>query len=86
MYLMHHGEVLRGFDVALGGAPVGHKAFEGDMRTPEGRYTIDRRNPDSRFHLSIGIDYPNEEDVARARASGKQPGGNIFIHDLVHKA
>jgi murein L,D-transpeptidase YafK len=66
--------------VGLGFAPAGHKAFEGDGRTPEGDYTIDRRNPDSRFYLSIGINYPNERDAALAEALGKSPGGDIFIH------
>ena len=41
---------------------------------------IDRRNPNSRFHLSLGINYPNEADIAFAKAEGKKPGGDIFIH------
>ena len=80
MYLLHHTKVLRDFDIGLGFAPVGHKQIEGDGRTPEGTYTIDRRNPNSRFHLSIGLDYPNERDKAMAEALGKSPGGDIFIH------
>lgn len=80
MYLLHHQKVLKSFDVGLGFAPDGHKQFEGDGRTPEGDYTIDRRNPDSKFYLSIGIDYPRTEDVARAAALGLSPGGDIFIH------
>ena len=80
MYLMHGNRALAGYDIEMGFTPDGHKLYAGDGRTPEGRYTIDRRNPDSRFHLSLGIDYPNAADVARARASGKDPGGNIFIH------
>lgn len=80
MYLLHHREVLEQYDVGLGFAPLGHKQFEGDGRTPEGAYLIDRRNPRSEFHLSLGISYPNEQDVARALAAGKKPGGDIFIH------
>ncbi|WP_036760835.1 L,D-transpeptidase family protein [Leisingera daeponensis] len=72
--------VLRTYPVGLGFAPEGHKQFEGDGRTPEGAYLIDRRNPDSLFHLSIGISYPNEADLAFAAAQGKSPGGDIFIH------
>jgi murein L,D-transpeptidase YafK len=53
---------------------------EGDGRTPEGAYRIDRRNPNSRFHLSLGISYPNARDVAYARENGLDPGGDIFIH------
>ena len=54
--------------------------FQGDGKTPEGAYTVDRRNPDSLFHLSIGISYPNEADIAFAAAQGREPGGDIFIH------
>ena len=80
MYLLHHDKVLRDFDIDLGFAPDGHKQFEGDGKTPEGTYYIDRRNPNSDFHLSLGISYPNAEDIAFARAQGKSPGGDIFIH------
>lgn len=80
MYLLHHDQVLRGYDVELGFAPEGHKTQEGDGRTPEGRYYIDRRNPNSAFYLSIGISYPNAADRAQAAARGVDPGGDIFIH------
>ncbi|WP_306456073.1 L,D-transpeptidase family protein [Palleronia marisminoris] len=80
LFLMHDDEVLADYDIGLGFSPDGHKEIEGDGRTPEGHYLIDRRNPNSRFHLSIGISYPNEIDVARAEALGKEPGGDIFIH------
>lgn len=80
LYLLHHDEVLEGFKVGLGFAPVGHKEFEGDGKTPEGTYLINRRNPNSEFHLSLGISYPNTQDVAWAKAAGKKPGGDIFIH------
>jgi murein L,D-transpeptidase YafK len=80
MYLMHHDKVLEEYKIKLGFAPIGHKAFEGDGRTPEGLYRIDRRNPNSKFHLSLGISYPNANDRATAAAMGKKPGGDIFIH------
>lgn len=80
MYLMHHDQVLKAYDIDLGFAPEGHKAQRGDGRTPEGEYVIDRRNPNSEYHLSIGLDYPNAEDVEVARAAGVAPGGDIFIH------
>ncbi|MCC5955653.1 MAG: L,D-transpeptidase family protein [Natronohydrobacter sp.] len=80
MHLYHHNQRLRSFRVQLGGNPIGHKQREGDRRTPEGDYIIDRRNPNSAFHLSIGISYPNEMDRARAEANGWRPGGDIFIH------
>ncbi|MFN4099967.1 MAG: murein L,D-transpeptidase family protein [Pararhodobacter sp.] len=71
---------LSSFDIALGGNPQGHKQQRGDSRTPEGVYHIDRRNPNSAFHLSLGISYPDAADVARAQAMGVDPGGDIFIH------
>lgn len=80
MYLLNNDTVLRGYDIALGFAPEGHKTQEGDGRTPEGRYYIDRRNPNSAFYLSIGISYPNAADRAQAAARGVDPGGDIFIH------
>ena len=64
----------------LGDAPIGQKRFQGDERTPEGRYTIDYGNPHSSYHLSLHISYPNARDTAYARAQGRSPGGLIFIH------
>ena len=64
----------------FGDAPTGHKRFEGDERTPEGLYSIDTRNPQSRFHLSLRISYPNRQDRAFAAQYGRSPGGDIFIH------
>lgn len=85
MYLLHHDEILKEYDVGLGFNPDGHKLVEGDGRTPEGTYLIDRRNPRSEFHLSVGISYPNEVDVARALENGSSPGGDIFIHGKPRK-
>jgi hypothetical protein len=72
--------VLQTYPVGLGFAPEGHKQFEGDGRTPEGAYVVDKRNPESTYHLSVGISYPNEADIAFAEAQGLSPGGDIFIH------
>lgn len=80
MHLLHKNKALKSYDVDLGFTPVGHKAIEGDGRTPEGVYRINRRNPNSSFHLSLGISYPNNQDRAKAKAQGKSPGGEIFIH------
>ena len=80
LYLLHHETVLKAYRIDLGFAPSGDKKVSGDGRTPEGDYTIDRRNPESEFHLSLGINYPNEADIEEARALGKEPGGDIFIH------
>ncbi len=80
MFLLHNETVLKAYRVDLGFEPRGHKVEEGDGRTPEGEYLIDRRNPNSSFYLSIGINYPNEQDIARAKAAGVSPGGEMCIH------
>ncbi|EBA14165.1 ErfK/YbiS/YcfS/YnhG family protein [Roseobacter sp. CCS2] len=80
MQLLHHRTLLSSYKIDLGFAPVGHKVQEGDGRTPEGGYRVDRRNPNSSFHLSLGISYPDANDIASARAKGVNPGGDIFIH------
>jgi murein L,D-transpeptidase YafK len=80
MILLHNGTVLQSYEIALGGNPVGDKHVEGDGRTPEGLYYINRRNPRSTYHLSLGISYPNDTDRAEAKALGKEPGGDIFVH------
>ncbi len=80
MYLMNNADILTAYNFDLGFAPVGDKKIQGDGKTPEGTYLIDRRNPNSRFHLSLGISYPNAQDIAEALALGEEPGGDIFIH------
>lgn len=80
LYLLRQGEILRTYKIALGARPEGHKLFEGDYRTPEGKYRLTRRNPNSEYFLSIQIDYPNPKDIARAKQQGYKPGGAIMIH------
>lgn len=79
--LHRRGTVIRTYrGIQLGDAPEGHKQFEGDEKTPEGRYTIDYRNPVSSYHLSLHISYPNAADTAYAKEQLRSPGGEIFIH------
>jgi len=80
LHLMQDGEAFRTFDIALGIQPAGDKEREGDFRTPEGRYRLDVRNPDSEFFLSIHISYPDRRDRREAREDGLDPGGSIMIH------
>ena len=82
MQLLQNGKVIRTYTIALGDNPVGHKQQEGDERTPEGKYKLDWRNPNSAYHKSIHISYPNEQDKARAKKRGVSPGGDIMIHGL----
>ncbi len=80
LHLIRGDEIFRSFDIALGISPVGDKLSEGDLKTPEGIYMLDKRNPDSDFFLSIHISYPNSGDRREARAKGVSPGGQIMIH------
>ena len=82
MMLISQGEVLKSYNIALGGNPIGPKERKGDNKTPEGIYVIDGRNKDSRFHLSLRISYPNERDKNRAKELGVSPGGDIMIHGI----
>ena len=76
------GKVLRTYKVALGGAPVGQRSKQGDHKTPEGHYILDRRNPKSRFYKSIHVSYPNQQDKKRASQRGVSTGGDIMVHGL----
>jgi murein L,D-transpeptidase YafK len=80
MQLIQDDKVVRTYRIALGFTPEGDKQRQGDGKTPEGEFTIDRRNPKSAFHLSLGIDYPQKSHRMRAAEAGVDPGGDIFIH------
>lgn len=80
--LLSHGQVIKTYKIALGGSPFGAKARQGDHKTPEGLYVLDRRNEHSQFYRSIHISYPSIEDRARARKLGVSPGGDVMLHGL----
>lgn len=82
MLLMRDGKIVKKYWVSLGFGPRGHKKQEGDGKTPEGVYTIDKRKPQSRFYKALHINYPNEADKAQAKARGVSPGGELYIHGL----
>jgi murein L,D-transpeptidase YafK len=82
LFLMRGAEIIGKYRVVLGLSPLGPKQREGDFRTPEGVYRLERRNPNSDFFLSIQISYPNERDLAHARRQGWRPGGSVMIHGL----
>ncbi len=62
---------------ALAGT-LGPKRMEGDYQVPEGFYHINEFNPNSLYHLSLGLNYPNMSD--RMLSDSTQPGGDIYIH------
>ena len=80
--LFQHGRLVRIYAVALGQQPVGDKVRRGDKRTPEGRFRIEARNPQSRYHRALRISYPDAGHRARAQMLGVSPGGDIMIHGL----
>ena len=82
MMLLKDGKVLKRFKIALGRQPNGRKYCQGDMKTPEGTYVLDRRNECSKYYKSLHISYPNSTDIAASRKRGVNPGRDIMIHGL----
>lgn len=82
LMLLKDGEVLKSYEIALGKDPVGPKIRQGDNKTPEGCYVLDRRNPSSKFYRSLHISYPSKADLENARKLGVPPGRDIMIHGL----
>ena len=82
LFLYKEDRVLREFEIALGLAPNGPKMREGDFRTPEGNYFLTNRRVNSDFFMAIQVSYPNNADIARARAQGVSAGSLIMIHGL----
>jgi murein L,D-transpeptidase YafK len=64
------GRLLKSYSIVLGSCPLGTKEREGDGRTPEGVYFVRVKNEESKFHLSLGLNYPSAEDAARGVGSG----------------
>ena len=65
-----NGEMILDARFALGCCPVGHKQCEGDGRTPEGEYFVCTRNERSKYHLALGLSYPNASDARRGLQAG----------------
>lgn len=80
LYVLRDGKPVLEYPVMLGGEPSGPKREAGDLRTPEGLYTLDWRNPKSRFYKSIHISYPGPQDRVHAEERGVDPGGMIMLH------
>lgn len=78
--LLKSGKVFATYHVVFGGNPVGHKQQKGDNKTPEGRYILDSKDPNSDFTKAIHISYPNATDIANAEAKNVSPGGGVTIH------
>ncbi len=82
LMLMKDGQALKVYHVSLGANPVGPKIHQGDHKTPEGEYVLDRHNSKSQYYRSIHISYPSSADRERAHRLGLSPGGDVFVHGL----
>jgi murein L,D-transpeptidase YafK len=72
---------IRDYDTKAASGGPGPKLREGDLQVPEGLYKILWLNPNSSYHLSMKLDYPNAFDRAKGRADERtRLGGDIFIH------
>jgi murein L,D-transpeptidase YafK len=69
------------YPILAASGKAGPKLREGDKQVPEGFYNVVGLNPNSSFHLSMKLDYPNEFDMHHAKLEGRdEPGSDIFIH------
>jgi murein L,D-transpeptidase YafK len=82
MTIFSNQKAIKTYKIALGKNPVGKKQFEGDMKTPEGLYTIDAKSSYSKFHKNLNVSYPNANDMEYAKSQGKKAGSEIKIHGL----
>ncbi|MDN5214045.1 L,D-transpeptidase family protein [Fulvivirgaceae bacterium BMA12] len=74
----HRYQHLKDYKFCANSGRLGPKRKSGDRQIPEGFYFIDRFNPVSNFHLSLGINYPNRSD--KTLGHKENPGGDIFLH------
>ena len=70
--------LVKSYPICASSGVLGPKRRQGDMQVPEGFYVVDRFNPVSSFHLSLGFNYPNDSD--RVLSDKRSPGGDVFIH------
>ena len=84
MHVFFNGKKLNTYSISLGFRPNGKKQFEGDGKTPEGRYSIVSKNYNNIAHKSFGISYPNTADRQFAARHHKSAGGDIMLHGLMN--
>jgi murein L,D-transpeptidase YafK len=84
LLLLSGDTAIKSYTVAIGRGGLSPKEREGDHKTPEGLYLIDRRKENSRFHRALHVSYPNEADRERARKFGVKPGSDIMIHGITN--
>jgi murein L,D-transpeptidase YafK len=82
LLLLDENNVIRTYPIAIGRGGVELKERQGDHKTPEGLYVIDRHKKDSRFHRALHVSYANDADREHARKLGTDAGGDIMIHGI----
>ncbi len=80
MVMLYKGKITKEYEVMLGRGGEGPKVQEGDNLVPEGSYKLTVKNPKSLYYKSIRINYPNKQDIKKAKELGVDPGGDIYIH------
>ncbi|MEM6697066.1 MAG: L,D-transpeptidase family protein [Bacteroidota bacterium] len=83
VYAKREGELkfIKQYALTASSGNLGPKLQEGDRQIPEGIYQIEYLNPNSSYHLSLKVNYPNEFDKSKTRFENvKEMGGDIFIH------
>ncbi len=71
-------KLFKAYKVCLQSGTMGPKRLQGDYQVPEGLYYINEFNPNSNYHLALGLNYPNASD--RILSDSLRPGGDIYIH------
>ena len=80
--LISNDTIIKTYKVSLGRVPKEKKEFEGDKKTPEGKYIIDNKSSKSNYHKNLSISYPNQKDIENANKYDKNAGGLIKIHGI----
>lgn len=70
LHVFDGSKLVKTYTIVLGFSTNGDKEIEGDGRTPEGEFYVFTKNPESRFHLSLGLSYPSVDDAKRGLAAG----------------
>jgi murein L,D-transpeptidase YafK len=71
-------KLFKSYKVCMQSGTMGPKRMEGDYQVPEGFYYINEFNPNSNYHLALGLNYPNASD--KLLSDSFRPGNSIYIH------
>lgn len=71
-------KLFKTYKVCMQSGALGPKRIQGDYQVPEGFYYINEFNPNSNYHLALGLNYPNASD--KILSDSQKPGNGIYIH------